>query len=115
MPTQVNVVQGKADFLYLMGLKELYREDLPAERSKEETNANNCAWALKQVDGARYHAQARSMDGGNGAGPSRPASTYRLDISRTASVQPNSPGCMGYDQGSNGKTQDDVAKAVSSP
>lgn len=107
-------MRGKADCMYLMSLNELDREDLLAKRSQEETNANTCAWPLKQADVARYHAHARSMDGGNSAGPSRPTSTYHPDISRTATVQPNSPGRMESDQGPNIQTQEDEAKAVSS-
>ena len=47
------------------------------------------------------HPSVKAMDGGNGAGPSRPTSTFLRGVwaaptSRTASVQPESPGCMEY-------------------
>ena len=95
----------EADLAYLIGLNELDREIILATRSQTR------AWVFQQA----YHAHARSVDGGNGAGPSKPASTYQLDTSMTASVQPNSPGHMEYDQGSNGQTLEDAAEAVSSP
>ena len=111
MPAQVHLVLDEADLAYLIGLNELDREIILATQSQIEFDAQTRAWVFQQA----YHAHARSVDGGNGAGPSRPASTYELDTSMTASVQPNSPGRMEYDQGSNGHTLEDAAEAVSSP
>ena len=74
---------GEADLAYLLGLPQPHREYILTERAKKESDIQNRHRIIEQANAA--------MNGGNGAGPSRPTSTYRVDISRTEEVDQSAP------------------------
>ena len=91
LSAQVHVVHNEADYHYLLGLSELDRENVLADRCRLHANARSGAWAVHAAAGACFQAHPRSVNGGNGAGPSRPTSMYRVDISRMEEVDQSAP------------------------
>ena len=92
LSAQVHVVHNEADYHYLLGLSELDRENVLADRCRLHANARSGAWAVHAAAGARFQAHPRSVNGGNGAGPSRPPSPSLMDTSRTVTVPHMRPG-----------------------
>jgi hypothetical protein len=94
MPSQVHLVLGEADCAYLLAMQELEREGILLDRAEREGIARRREELRAQLHAATKEYGRPEM--GTSVGPSGPTSTYRLGgrASRTASVQPNSPGHM---------------------